>query len=72
MESFFHTLKTELIHHRQYATRAEAKRDIFAYIEGFYTRTRRHSAIGYISPIEMELKQLNPVHFFGGRSDDSS
>ena len=56
MESFFHTLKTELVHHRHYATRAEAKRDIFAYIEGFYNRTRRHSAIGYISPIEMELK----------------
>ena len=47
MESFFHTLKTELIHHRQYATRQEAKCDIFAYIEGFYNRTRRHSAIGY-------------------------
>jgi putative transposase len=56
MESFFHTLKTELVHHRQYATRKEATRDIFAYIEGFYNRIRRHSAIGYISPIEMELK----------------
>ena len=56
MESFFHTLKTELVHHRHYATRAEATRDIFTYIEGFYNRTRRHSAIGYISPIEMELK----------------
>jgi len=56
MESFFHTLKTELVHHRHYSTRAEATRDIFAYIEGFYNRTRRHSAIGYISPIEMELK----------------
>jgi putative transposase len=56
MESFFHTLKTELVHHRHYTTRAEATRDIFAYIEGFYNRTRRHSAIGYISPIEMELK----------------
>ena len=56
MESFFHTLKTELVHHWHYATRAEATRDIFAYIEGFYNRTRRHSAIGYISPIEMELK----------------
>jgi putative transposase len=56
MESFFHTLKTELVHHRQYATRQEAIRDIFAYIEGFYNRTRRHSAIGYISPMEMELK----------------
>jgi putative transposase len=56
MESFFHTLKTERVHHRQYATRAEAQRDIFAYIEGFYNKTRRHSSIGYISPIEMELK----------------
>jgi len=56
MESFFHTLKTERVHHRQYATRAEAQRDIFAYIEGFYNRIRRHSSIGYISPIEMELK----------------
>ncbi|MET4803428.1 transposase InsO family protein [Bradyrhizobium sp. LB11.1] len=56
MESFFHTLKTELIHHRQYATRDEAERDIFAYIEGFYNQHRRHSAIGYISPVEMELK----------------
>ncbi|WP_229193867.1 IS3 family transposase [Bradyrhizobium acaciae] len=52
MESFFHTLKTELVHHRQYNTRAEAQRDIFAFIEGFYNRTRLHSAIGYIAPIE--------------------
>jgi transposase InsO family protein len=56
MESFFHTLKTELVHHRDYKTRAEAQRDIFAYIEGFYNRTRLHSAIGYIPPIQMELK----------------
>jgi putative transposase len=56
MESFFHTLKTELVHHQHYATREEARREIFAYIEGFYNRTRRHSAIGYLSPIEMELK----------------
>jgi transposase InsO family protein len=56
MESFFHTLKTELVHHRNYKTRAEAQRDIFAYIEGFYNRTRLHSAIGYIAPIQMELK----------------
>jgi len=55
MESFFHTLKTELVYHRRYATRGEATRDIFAYIEGFYNRTRRHSAIGHISPIEMEV-----------------
>lgn len=56
MESFFHTLKTELVHHRTYATRAQAQHDIFAYIEGFYNRTRLHSSIGYISPIDMERK----------------
>jgi transposase InsO family protein len=67
MESFFHTLKTELVHQRHYATRAEAARDIFAYIEGFYNRTRRHSAIGYISPIEMELKAASPCPFFRGK-----
>lgn len=38
MESFFHTLKTELVHHRDYQTRAEAQRDLFAYIEGLYNR----------------------------------
>jgi transposase InsO family protein len=38
MESFFHTLKTELVHHRKYQTRAEAQPDIFAFIEGFYNR----------------------------------
>jgi putative transposase len=56
MESFFHTLKTELVHHRNYKTRAEAQRDIFTFIEGFYNRKRLHSALGYIPPVEMELK----------------
>jgi len=54
MESFFHTLKVERIHHRVYATRAEARRDLFAYIEGFYNSRRLHSAIGYRSPADME------------------
>ena len=45
MESFFHTLKTELVHHRDYLTRDEAWRDIFEYIEVFYNRRRRHSTI---------------------------
>lgn len=58
MESFFHTLKTELVHHRKYATRADARRDLFAFIEGFYNRSRLHSAIGYISPVEMERKAI--------------
>ena len=56
MESFFHTSKTELVHHRDYKTRAEDQRDIFAFIEGFYNRTRLHSAIGSIAPSQMELK----------------
>jgi putative transposase len=45
MESFFHTLKTELVHHRQYQTRAEAQRDIFAFIEGFYNRASEHPSV---------------------------
>jgi putative transposase len=54
MESFFATLKTELIHHRRYSTRAEARRDIIEYLEGFYNARRRHSALGYRSPLEFE------------------
>ena len=56
MESFFHTLKTERVHHRVYATRAEARRDLFQYIEGFYNPRRLHSALGYLSPEEMERR----------------
>ena len=53
-ESFFHTLKTELTHHRRYRTRQEAKQDIFEYIEVFYNRQRRHSTIGYHTPLGYE------------------
>ena len=67
MESFFHTFKTQLVYPTQYATRAGTMREIFAYIEGFYNRTRRHSTIGYISPIEMELKAVQPCPFFRGK-----
>lgn len=52
MESFFGTLKTELIHHKHYRTRDEARRDIFEYIEVFYNRVRLHSALGYLSPLQ--------------------
>jgi putative transposase len=55
-ESFFHTLKTELVHHRHYATREEAKRDIFTYVEGYYNRQRIHSSLGYLTPEQMERK----------------
>jgi len=54
MESFFHTLKTELTHHKKYQTREEARRDIFEYIEVFYNRQRLHSSLGYKSPMEFE------------------
>jgi putative transposase len=54
MESFFSTLKIELIHRHHYHTRAEARQEIFAYIEGFYNTQRRHSALGYRSPLEFE------------------
>ena len=53
-ESFFHTLKTELTHHRRYQTREEAKQEIFEYIEVFYNRQRRHSTIGYQTPLGYE------------------
>ena len=55
-ESFFHTLKVELIHGKTYITRQEAKKAIFEYIEGFYNRQRRHSYLGYLSPDEYEKK----------------
>ena len=54
MESFFHTLKVERVHHRVYATRDEARRDLFAHIEGFYNSRRPHSAIGCRSPADIE------------------
>jgi putative transposase len=49
-ESFWATLKTELVNHQQYATREQARQSIFQYIEVFYNRKRLHSALGYLSP----------------------
>jgi transposase InsO family protein len=54
MESFFHTLKVELVQQRRWATRDEARRDVFSYIEGYYNRQRIHSALGYQTPEQME------------------
>ena len=56
VESFFGTLKRELIHHRQYGTREEAKQEIFEYLEVFYNRQRRHSTLSYQSPAEFEAR----------------
>src|SRR5262249_22459779 len=55
-ESFFGTLKGELVDHEIYETRAAATVAIGEYIDVFYNRQRRHSSIGYVSPVEFELK----------------
>ena len=55
MESFFSSLKTERIARKAYRTRDEAKADVFDYIERFYNPKRRHSTIGYVSPMEFEM-----------------
>lgn len=54
MESFFSTLKRELVHGERYRTREEARLSIFEYVEVFYNRMRRHSALGYKSPEQHE------------------
>jgi putative transposase len=54
MESFWSTLKNEMVHHEQYATREQARQSIFEYIEIFYNRQRLHSSIGYVSPEAFE------------------
>ena len=57
-ESFFHTLKTELVYFEKYETKEQAKQSIFEYIEVFYNRQRLHSALGYQTPVEFaELKK---------------
>ena len=57
-ESFFHSLKVELVHHESYRTRAEARASVFEWIEAFYNRQRLHSALGYRSPAEFEAELL--------------
>src|SRR3954452_18629355 len=54
MESFFGTLKQELVHRQTYATREEARRSLFEYIEVFYNRQRRMEPLGYLSPVQYE------------------
>ena len=63
MESFFATLKKELVHDEDYATREEARASLFEYIEVFYNRVRRHSSLGYRSPVEYETSRItvNPA-----------
>jgi transposase InsO family protein len=56
MESFFASLKQELVYHHQYQTRQEAKQDIFEYIQVWYNRKRKHSSLGYRSPDQFEIE----------------
>lgn len=57
-ESFFHTLKTELVHHEDYRSHIEATASLFEYIEVFYNRQRRHSHIGQMAPLAFEAATL--------------
>jgi len=59
LESFFATLKKELVHRERYQTREQATASLFHYIEVFYNRKRRHSALGYLSPHDYEQTMLN-------------
>jgi putative transposase len=60
-ESFFATLECELLDRRRFKSQAEARMAIFEFIEGFYNRRRRHSALGYLSPIDYEQRRaLDP------------
>ena len=56
MESFFSSLKTERTARKTYRTRNDARADVFDYIERFYNPKRRHSTIGYMSPMDFEMK----------------
>lgn len=57
-ESFFATLKTELVHEADWSTRAAARAAVFEYLEVWYNRQRRHSALGYLSPVEYEARRI--------------
>ncbi len=58
-ESFFKTLKSELTYHGQYRSRAQARAEIFEYIEVYYNRQRKHSTNGYMSPVNYEQQWQN-------------
>ena len=63
-ESFFATLECELLQRRKFQTKAEARMAVFVFIEGWYNPSRRHSALGYKSPVEFERSArdaLSPV-----------
>lgn len=61
VESFFHSLKVELVHRQRFKTREEARAAIFEYIEVWYNRRRKHSALGNISPMAYETRHNHPA-----------
>ena len=63
VESFFSTLKNELVHERDYHTRDDARAEVFEFIEVFYNRQRLHQTLGYVSPVQFETH--NPVPLRG-------
>jgi putative transposase len=56
MRYYYATVKTELVNHAHYRTRQEAMTDVFFYLEGFYNRSRRHTALGHLSPTAFEAQ----------------
>jgi transposase InsO family protein len=61
-ESFFATLKKELVHRRSWPTRRELISEVFEYVEGFYNTTRRHSTLGYLSPAQFETMTTTKIN----------
>src|SRR3954451_24171046 len=60
-ESFFATIKTELLHRQPWPTHQDARQAIFEYIEGWYNTRRRHSTLGYLSPAAFEASRSHPL-----------
>jgi len=58
VESFFSTLKNELVHDQDFLTREEAQAAVFEFIEVFYNRQRLHQTLGYVSPVQFEAAQV--------------
>jgi len=72
VESFFGTLKQELINRCRFVTRQQARQQVFEYIEAWYNRQRRHSSLGYISPAEFERRALTGATGAGTLSSASA
>ena len=60
-ESFFHSLKTELVYFETYYTLEDARNNVFEYIEMYYNRTRPHSTLNYCSPVQFEQRWTNTI-----------